>query len=350
VGKFLALERIREALGRLAANEEGADGWRAMDSARDMYRRFFMAAMSTRGENIQGVRTVSDSLVGALEDYRTRKAALTESALMQNFEIRNNMRTWLFILLLNMIGVIAVGSVTLFLRIIHPAIALSDAAARFVQGDFASRVKAVHDDEMGNLIRTFNIMAEDISRREKSRLDFTASVVHDIKNPLVIIGAAVRMMRKLSRRLREVTAMLEEALGRRLPEPEAHPAAPAPPARRRPAADVCRLATADGQTEFPLNREGDTLIGRADPVTGITPDVDLTPLDTQRSTSRRHAKVYQLGGSFYVMEEIGVMNGTFVNDRRLTTGTPVALQNGDVLKFGLVALTFHDPRAAAPRA
>ncbi len=160
---------------------------------------------------------------------------------------------------------------------------------------------------------------------------------------------AVRMMRKLSRRLREVTGMLEEALGRHVPEPEATPAATAAPLRRPPAADVCRLTTADGQAEFPLNREGDTLVGRADPVTGITPDVDLTPLDLQRSTSRRHAKLYQLGGSFYVMEEIGVMNGTFVNDRRLVTGTPVALQNGDVLKFGLVALTFYDPRAAAPR-
>lgn len=157
---------------------------------------------------------------------------------------------------------------------------------------------------------------------------------------------AVRMMRKLSRRLRDVTAMLEEALGRRVSEPEAQPM-PAARVRRPPAADLCRLATADGQTEFSLNREGDTLVGRADPVTGITPDVDLTPLDTQRSTSRRHAKLYQLGDSFYVMEEIGVMNGTFVNDRRLATGTPVALQNGDVLKFGLVALTFHDPRAAA---
>ena len=160
---------------------------------------------------------------------------------------------------------------------------------------------------------------------------------------------AVRMMRKLSRRLRDVTVMLEDALGRRLSEPEAQPAVAPAPRRRRQAADVCRLATADSQTEFPLNREGDTLVGRADPVTGITPDVDLTPLDTQRSTSRRHAKLYQLGGAFYLMEEIGVMNGTFVNDRRLTTGTPVALQNGDVLKFGLVALTFHDPRAAAPR-
>ncbi len=168
---------------------------------------------------------------------------------------------------------------------------------------------------------------------------------------------AVRMMRKLSRRLREVTAMLEDALGRRVPEEE-RPPAPAVeeerPAPRRPAAsrervapqgDVCRLISGDGQTEFFMNREGDTLVGRADPVTGITPDVDLSPLDPQRSTSRRHAKVYQLAGHFYVMEEIGVMNGTFVNETRLATGAPVAIQNGDTLKFGLVALTFQDSRA-----
>jgi len=168
---------------------------------------------------------------------------------------------------------------------------------------------------------------------------------------------AVRMMRKLSRRLREVTAMLEDALGRRVPEEE-RPPAPAveeeKPAPRRPApsrekvapqGDVCRLISGDGQTEFFMNREGDTLVGRADPVTGITPDVDLSPLDPQRSTSRRHAKVYQLAGHFYVMEEIGVMNGTFVNETRLATGAPVAIQNGDTLKFGLVALTFQDSRA-----
>jgi len=162
---------------------------------------------------------------------------------------------------------------------------------------------------------------------------------------------AVRMMRKLSRRLREVTGMLEDALGRRVPETESRAGPPPAPVRKPPVStDVCRLTTAEGGTEFPLNREGDTLVGRADPVTGITPDVDLTPLDHQRSTSRRHAKLYHLGGAFYVMEEIGVMNGTFVNDKRLVTGTPVAIQNGDVLKFGLVSLTFHDPGAAAPRA
>ncbi len=151
---------------------------------------------------------------------------------------------------------------------------------------------------------------------------------------------AIRMMRKLSRRLREVTEMLEQAVGRQVAEEER-------PVQRKPSPprDVFRLVGPEGKGEFFLNREGDTLVGRADPVTGITPDVDLTPLDAQRSTSRRHAKIYQMGGTFYVMEEIGVMNGTFVNENRLATGAPVALRNADVLKFGLVSLTFYDSGA-----
>jgi len=151
---------------------------------------------------------------------------------------------------------------------------------------------------------------------------------------------AVRMMRKLSRRLREVTSMLEESLGRQVPEEE-KPL----PRRVAPQRDMCRLLSPDGKEEYFLNREGDTLVGRADPVTGITPDIDLSRLDPQRSTSRRHAKLYHLAGHFYVMEEIGVMNGTYVNESRLATGTPVSIKNGDVLKFGLVQLSFHDSGA-----
>ncbi|HEY1252152.1 MAG TPA: cyclic nucleotide-binding domain-containing protein [Thermoanaerobaculia bacterium] len=152
---------------------------------------------------------------------------------------------------------------------------------------------------------------------------------------------AVRMMRKLSRRLREVTTMLEESLGRGVVEEE-RPA----PRKAEPDRNACRLVGEDPPAEFFLNREGDTLVGRSDPVTGITPDVDLTPLDAQRSTSRRHAKLYQMSDTYYVMEEIGVMNGTYVNGNRVATGVPIAVQNGDVLKFGLVSLTFHSPEAA----
>lgn len=149
---------------------------------------------------------------------------------------------------------------------------------------------------------------------------------------------AVRMMRKLSRRLREVTGMLEEALGRRVPDEEK-------PVERRPVREpqpnAFRLVAPGGKAEFFLHPDGDTLIGRGDPVTGITPDVDLSSLDPQRSTSRRHAKIYPMGGKLYLMEEIGVMNGTFVNGSRVTTGTPVPVAGGDELRFGLVPLTLE---------
>ena len=147
---------------------------------------------------------------------------------------------------------------------------------------------------------------------------------------------AVRMMRKLSRRLRELTSMLEEALGRQVVVDER-------PAEQRaaPLPGGFRLRAGTGGAEFFLHAEGDTLIGRGDPVTGITPDVDLAPLDPQRSTSRRHAKIYPMGGRLYLMEEIGVMNGTFVNGSRVATGTPVPVSGGDALRFGLVELTLE---------
>ena len=149
---------------------------------------------------------------------------------------------------------------------------------------------------------------------------------------------AVRMMRKLSRRVREITAMLEQSLGRQVPDEEK----PAPAQQRAaPSPGAFRLVDPGGKAEFFLHPEGDTLIGRGDPVTGITPDVDLAPLDPQRSTSRRHAKIYALAGTLYLMEEIGVMNGTFVNGSRVATGTPVPVSGGDELRFGLVPLTLQ---------
>ncbi len=199
--------------------------------------------------------------------------------------------------------------------------------------------------EKGDFFGEMSVL-EDLPRTATARAKTEVEVVHIngatfdtmLKSNTEI---AIRMMRKLSRRLREVTAMLEEALGRQVqeeerPAPAQRKAAPGPVSAR----SAVRLLSSDGKQEFFLNREGDTLVGRSDPVTGITPEVDLSPLDTQRSTSRRHAKIYQMGTTFYVMEEIGVMNGTFVNENRVATGTPVPIQDGDVLKFGLVTLQF----------
>lgn len=87
----------------------------------------------------------------------------------------------------------------------------------------------------------------------------------------------------------------------------------------------------------------ETAIGRKDAMTGIYPDVDLTPVDPQHSVSRRHAKIYRRGSTFFLGEEIGFMNVTLVNGNRLETGVPVQIHAGDKLRFGAVELQFELP-------
>ena len=148
---------------------------------------------------------------------------------------------------------------------------------------------------------------------------------------------AVRMLRKLSRRLRETTALLEQSTGVAPALDETSDFFERVGARD----EIYRLVADGGADEFYLNRDAETLVGRIDPVTGIRPDVDLTHLDGQRSVSRRLAKIVREEDGFQVVEEIGTMNGTFVNGKRLATGAPTPLRDGDRLRFGLVDLTFR---------
>jgi pSer/pThr/pTyr-binding forkhead associated (FHA) protein len=98
-----------------------------------------------------------------------------------------------------------------------------------------------------------------------------------------------------------------------------------------------RLVDVATGTAFFFSKGDETTIGRADPVTGILPDVDLTPVDTNRSVSRRHAKIIRTGDDYHVLEEVGTVNGTYVNDQRIPTGVPVTIHNGDLLKIGLIS-------------
>jgi CRP-like cAMP-binding protein len=152
---------------------------------------------------------------------------------------------------------------------------------------------------------------------------------------------AVRMMRKLSRRLRETDTLLEKLLGQRAPERALEAPAPPDAAAVAPRAPTQVLVHGESGTQFQLSAGAETMVGRQDPVTGIDPDVDLTEVDSHRSTSRRHARIDRRGARFFLTEEIGTTNGTFVNGRRLATGVPTELKPGDEVQFGLVRMRFR---------
>lgn len=96
-----------------------------------------------------------------------------------------------------------------------------------------------------------------------------------------------------------------------------------------------------GDQQFELKQGQEGVVGRADPARGFTPEVDLTPLDTERTLSRRHARIHWRDDGVYVREESAARNGTFVNGRRLGAGEEVKLQDTDRVRFGLVETVFR---------
>ncbi len=149
---------------------------------------------------------------------------------------------------------------------------------------------------------------------------------------------AIRMMRKLVLRLRRTTQLLEETVGHRI-ELEEPVGAPTPEAVPDPRARLVEIASG---LVFPLADKHETTVGRADPVTGIHPDVDLTPVDAKRSISRRHARIRREDdGTYSVIEDVGTMNGTFVNGVRLTAGRAVPVVLGDSVTFGTIQCRFE---------
>jgi CRP-like cAMP-binding protein len=176
--------------------------------------------------------------------------------------------------------------------------------------------------------------ADAVARAETKVLVINGSQFDEMlrKNPEI----AVRIIRKYSKRLREANTLLEKLVGHPVETDHAGldstNIAPPPKAKQHRLVDV-----ATGNAFF-LSTGDETTIGRADPVTGILPDVDLTAVDTNRSVSRRHAKIIRSGDDYHVLEEVGTVNGTYVNEQRIPTGVPVTIHDGDIVKIGLVAM------------
>jgi pSer/pThr/pTyr-binding forkhead associated (FHA) protein len=111
-------------------------------------------------------------------------------------------------------------------------------------------------------------------------------------------------------------------------------AAPAP----LPSVGVRLVVVASG-AEIPLPAKQEILIGREDPVSGIYPEVDLTPHGgDEGGVSRRHARLIVEAGQYYV-EDLDSTNFTFVNKQKLAPRTRTLVKDSDEIRCGRVAMT-----------
>ncbi|WP_371376637.1 sensor histidine kinase [Sporomusa aerivorans] len=76
----------------------------------------------------------------------------------------------------------------------RPLTDISRAAAAFTNGDYTSRTTATQSDEIGELGRTFNTMATELSQQEQNRREFLSDVSHELKTPVASIQALAEAM------------------------------------------------------------------------------------------------------------------------------------------------------------
>lgn len=140
---------------------------------------------------------------------------------------------------------------------------------------------------------------------------------------------SVKMMQRLAQRNRELSAKVDHQEAQKSQSQKL----------KTQAQNALLVSVVTGR-KFPIMSHG-ALIGRFDPNTGIHPDIDLTEEDSQLSVSRRHARILCEHGRYFLVEEHGVTNGTYIKGDRLQPGDARELKPGDRVGFGMVVLFFE---------
>ncbi len=97
--------------------------------------------------------------------------------------------------------------------ILRPVRALTAAAKKMSAGDFAARVRLPGSDEIAELGRSFDSMAENLDRLERLRVSMVADIAHELRSPLTNIRAHIEALqdRRLEPDAATLASLAEEA-------------------------------------------------------------------------------------------------------------------------------------------
>jgi signal transduction histidine kinase len=163
-------------------------------SIQDKLRAFREQPALTSSSLMEAEVGATSDLLAVVHDFQQENQDQMEASVQAAIRVHEMITYWAVGLSVTTAFLLSVGAWGLLRRIIRPTLALKDAAQAFGQGDFSAQATILYEDELGALAQTFNNMAKDIADREKDRLQFVAMVVHDLKNPVLAIDMAARML------------------------------------------------------------------------------------------------------------------------------------------------------------
>ncbi|HDL18326.1 MAG TPA: HAMP domain-containing histidine kinase [Bacteroidetes bacterium] len=193
--KKLDLTGIQELLNEIDIQAKRREDEQKINQMEIAFHRMLTGASDSSLASVENMNVLTDRLLREIERFRNQNRELMARAVEKSQQWNRLEDEYLTGLILFVVFIVMTGALFLYRRIVHPTVRLSRTVAKFGQGDFAARAPVINNDEIGRLCCTFNNMADDIAGREKVKREFIASIVHDIKNPLVFIGGAAGILK-----------------------------------------------------------------------------------------------------------------------------------------------------------
>lgn len=92
-----------------------------------------------------------------------------------------------FGIFLSTLGAVLITAVITFIitkRMTKPVFHMTDVVDAISRGDYNARVSVMQNDELGNLGKSFNYMADRVAGLDRARREFVANVSHELRSPL----------------------------------------------------------------------------------------------------------------------------------------------------------------------
>jgi two-component system sensor histidine kinase BaeS len=146
-----------------------------------------------RGADVDKLNLSPIGVEGRIVGYVGRRPGNTfsEAVDARFFEAQRRSFVWIALL----VGALAVAlSWPLANALVRPLRRVTEAARSLAAGRFQVRVPARSNDELGDLARDFNVLAQTLEHTESARRQWMADISHELRTPLTLLRAELEAM------------------------------------------------------------------------------------------------------------------------------------------------------------
>lgn len=141
----------------------------------------YSTARTENGERTMAVTLPITEISGEYSAIRVVTSLETIDETIRAFVLWMTLLAVAILLLLGLSDLYFVG------LILRPIREINANTEKFAQGDFSARIRQESDDEIGELCRGINHMADELSTAETMKNEFISSVSHELRTPLTAI-------------------------------------------------------------------------------------------------------------------------------------------------------------------